>query len=214
MIFRSLIDKTTSKHQFLVGLDEAGCGSWAGPLIVVGCTMALSQNTHKIKKLHIKDSKQLTSQNRNCVYKKVIKFFSPWSAVYIYPNFIDKFGMHKAKNFAFNLVYRTIKKSLKSTDTLYISDYFGASSFKNVKNMDYFITSKADEMFICVSAASIIAKVVRDNYMNYLSHFYPLYKWDSNFGYGTKYHLYSIKKHGLTEFHRKSFIIKKLNTQF
>ena len=64
---------------------------------------------------------------------------------------------------------------------------------------------KGDEKFISIAAASIVAKATRDLFMIKLSKKYPKYYWNKNFGYGTKEHLVSLKKYGITKYHRKKF---------
>ena len=74
---------------------------------------------------------------------------------------------------------------------------------EGIKN--YRVVIKGDNKFKCISAASIIAKVYRDNLMIKLSKKFKNYHWDKNFGYGTRQHLRDIKKFGITKHHRKGF---------
>ena len=72
-------------------------------------------------------------------------------------------------------------------------------------NIKYKTFIKGDEKITCIAAASIIAKVSRDLFMIKLSNKFPKYSWHKNFGYGTKDHLYGLKKYGITKHHRKKF---------
>ena len=75
---------------------------------------------------------------------------------------------------------------------------------KNI-NIKYKTFIKGDEKIPCIAAASIIAKTSRDLFMIRLGKQFPEYKWEKNFGYGTKYHLLGLKKYGVTKYHRKKF---------
>ena len=75
----------------------------------------------------------------------------------------------------------------------------------NLKNYKLKFVIKGDKKIPCISAASIIAKVNRDKFIKKLSKKFKNYKWDKNFGYGTKEHLKALKKFGITKHHRKTF---------
>ena len=75
----------------------------------------------------------------------------------------------------------------------------------NLKNYKLKFVIKGDKKIPCISAASIIAKVTRDKFIKKLSKKFKNYKWDKNFGYGTKEHLKALKKFGITKHHRKTF---------
>ena len=96
---------------------------------------------------------------------------------------------------------RAIKK-LKKKPSLVLIDGNKLPSLKNY-NLRYIV--KGDQKIPCISAASIIAKVSRDNFIKSLSKKFTSYGWDTNSGYGTKKHLKAIKKFGVTKYHRKTF---------
>ena len=81
--------------------------------------------------------------------------------------------------------------------------------FNKFKNIDHKCIVKGDSKYQNIAAASILAKTYRDLYMIEQHNHFPYFGWDKNKGYGTKYHINSIFKHGLTKLHRKSFTIKK-----
>tara|TARA_A100001015_G_C14786790_1_gene631429 strand:- start:226 stop:483 length:258 start_codon:yes stop_codon:yes gene_type:complete len=85
-----------------------------------------------------------------------------------------------------------------------VDGFIKITNKNNVKNI-----IKGDQNYASIAAASIIAKVTRDNIMKKSSKEYPQYKWDKNKGYGTKEHLLAIEKYGITKFHRKTFKINK-----
>ena len=95
---------------------------------------------------------------------------------------------------------RAVKK-LKKKPHQFLID--GTHAPKDLKNSKTII--KGDQKIKCISAASIVAKVYRDLYMIKLGKRFPEYKWQKNFGYGTKDHLEALKKFGVTNYHRKSY---------
>jgi len=180
------------------GIDEAGRGPLAGALVIAGVVLK-----KPIKEL--KDSKKLSAKKREKLYEIIKKS----SNYYIYEANsakIDEIGLSRA-----------IKEGLER-----IKNYFkdrelifdGNSSF-GVSGIETMI--KADDKIECVSAASILAKVYRDNQMLKYAKIYPEYGFEKHKGYGTKAHIEAISKYGYCEIHRRSFKInlpKKENSLF
>ena len=83
----------------------------------------------------------------------------------------------------------------------------------NLKNIDYKCIVKGDTKYQNIAAASILAKSYRDLYMIDQHKRFPVFGWDKNKGYGTKFHIINIEKHGITELHRKSFLVKRSQTK-
>ena len=179
----------------MIGIDEVGRGAWAGPLVVAAVYL-LSEIDG------IKDSKKLSSKQRLLLSEK-IKNNSVYFIESIEPDYIDSKGLSSGLSKGFNNAYIGL-----------ISQY-SSLNYKNVivdGQVDYINNGlslavvKADIKYSSVSAASIIAKVARDNYMIELSKSNGNYFFEKNVGYGTKQHLESIKKFGVIDgVHRKSF---------
>ena len=96
---------------------------------------------------------------------------------------------------------RAIKKLKHKPSIVYIDGLFAPKNLK-IKCKTFI---KGDEKIVSIAAASIVAKVARDLFMIKLGRKYPNYKWNKNFGYGTNYHIQSLKKYGVTNHHRKKF---------
>ncbi len=175
----------------LCGIDEAGRGSLAGPLVVAAVVLH-----QKIDGLA--DSKQLTQKRREELYEKII-LSSSYKIIFTDNKTIDKIGLSKAlKN-----SIQSIKDEFKSHNILMDGNTnFGVEGVKSL--------IKADTKIAQVSAASILAKVSRDRYMVNISMDYPMYNFERHKGYGTKEHIEAIKKFGYSDLHRKSFAIKSL----
>jgi len=178
--------------KILAGVDEVGRGSLIGPVYAAAVILNDSIN----KKL-LKDSKSLTKDKREDLYK-YIKENSIWAIGQASIKEIEKINILHASLLAMK---RAILK-LKKKPSLILIDGNKLPTLKNY-NLKYVI--KGDQKISSISAASIIAKVSRDKFITKLSKEFNGYGWDTNSGYGTKEHLKAIKKFGITKYHRKTF---------
>ena len=178
-------------HTNLCGIDEAGRGPFAGPLVVAGVIL-------KKELQELDDSKKLTEKKREKLFD-IIKENSIYHIVFTSAKEIDELGLSIC-------LKNSIKEIMKNIDAQqYLMD--GNTAF-GIANLQYLI--KADAQIKEVSAASILAKVSRDRYMYDLAKKYPQYHFEKHKGYGTKVHTDAIKKYGYCDIHRKTFKIKKL----
>ena len=178
--------------KILAGVDEVGRGSLIGPVYAA----AVILNKTIDKKL-LKDSKSLSKIKREELYL-YIKKNSIWSVGQASIKEIEKINILHASLLAMK---RAIIK-LKKKPSLVLIDGNKLPDLKNYK-LEYVI--KGDQKIPAISAASIIAKVSRDRFITKLSKQFNNYGWDTNSGYGTKEHLWAIKKFGVTKYHRKTF---------
>jgi len=185
----SLFFDENENYSHYCGIDEAGRGPIAGPLVMVGVIL-----NKEIKNL--KDSKKLTQKQRETFFENIVNN----SKYYIYEASsiqIDRDGLS-----------RVIKDGLESIKSFFKDAEFifdGNSSYR-VANINTLI--KADDKVASVKAASIIAKVYRDKKMIEYAKEYPEYGFENHKGYGTKAHLEAIAKYGYCKIHRRSFKIK------
>ena len=176
----------------IAGVDEVGRGSLIGPIYA---SAVILKKECDIKKL--KDSKKLTRKKRE-ILNKYIKKNSYWSIASASKKEIEKLNILNATLLA---MQRAIKK-LKKKPKIVLIDGNRIPKMKNY-NLKYVI--KGDQKVPQISAASIIAKVSRDNLMKKISKNFMKYQWIRNCGYGTRDHLSAIKKFGITKHHRKTF---------
>ncbi len=178
-------------HKNLCGIDEAGRGPFAGPLVVAGVVL-----TKDLEELD--DSKKLTEKKREKLFD-IIKDNSFHHIVFTSAKQIDELGLSIC-------LQNSIKEIMKNIDAKeYLMD--GNTAF-GIANLHYLI--KADAQIKEVSAASILAKVSRDRYMCDIASSYPEFCFEKHKGYGTKAHIEAIKNHGYSDIHRRSFKIKQL----
>lgn len=183
-----------SNYQGVVaGIDEAGRGPLAGP--VVAAAVIIDQN-NLIE--GIKDSKKLSKNKREELYVKITQNYV-WSIGVVEPKEIDEINILEATKKACVLaVEGLIKEPL-----VVIVD--GNMKFSDKRFVSYV---KGDDKSISIAAASIIAKVTRDRMMALLHQEFPYYFWAKNSGYGTKEHISAIEKYGSSIHHRLSFKLK------
>ena len=179
----------------VAGVDEVGGGTVAGPLVVGIAT--LPNNPSGDWLTLIKDSKLLSSKKRvtalEILYDKKCLMATGSSS----PNEIDEFGIVKATSIATN---RAIENLGKTPDVLLVDGFTLPGIVIKQKPI-----IKGDRKCLSIAAASIIAKVTRDEFMNQQHKLYPVYSFDSNKGYLTKKHSEAIEKHGPSPIHRYSF---------
>jgi len=175
----------------LCGIDEAGRGCIAGPLVVAGVVLKKDIDG-------VGDSKALSEKKREYLFD-IIKENSEYKIVFCDNNMIDEKGL----SYCLGYCIKTIKEYFSECDIL----MDGNSSF-GVQGVETKI--KADVTVPEVSAASILAKVSRDRYMYSISDEFSNYSLKKHKGYGTALHVEEISKFGYSKIHRKSFKIKKL----
>lgn len=182
----------------LCGIDEAGRGPLAGPLCVAG--VVFKNDISNLEDFNlINDSKKMSHKQRERLFEKITEN-SFFHIVLTSNKDIDKFGISLCiKNSILNIM-----DNLPSNN--YLIDGNHSFGIKNVNNL-----IKADSLIKEVSAASILAKVTRDRFMEKISKSYPLYLFDQHKGYGTKLHLEMIKKYGKSDIHRLSYKIKGID---
>lgn len=184
--------------RYVCGIDEVGRGCFAGP-VVVGAVI-FPQDV--VLPEGIADSKLLKPQTRERLADEIKKAALYWGVAEIGVDVINNIGIGKATQRAFKKVVEDLEKfpDFILIDAFYIQD-LDKGYQKPIVN--------GDKICASISAASIIAKVYRDDLMRQLHLEYPDYGFAEHKGYGTKKHQEAIKKHGLCRIHRKSFNLEK-----
>lgn len=183
---------------YIAGLDEVGRGCFAGP--VVAAAVILPQNFPETD--GINDSKLLSPRQRERLAGIIRKNALAYSIAEISVREINKKGIGKSSQMAFRIALKDLK--IKPDYILIDAFYIRHVNRKNQKPI-----IKGDRKSVTIAAASIIAKVYRDELMRRLDRKYPRYGFKTHKGYGTKKHQEAIKKFGLCRIHRKSFDLSK-----
>ncbi|ECO3963606.1 ribonuclease HII [Campylobacter jejuni] len=187
---KTLFDTKELLNEFdinLIGIDEAGRGALAGPMMMAACKLN--------KKLDgLCDSKKLSEKKREELYEIIIKN-SNYLILAFSSEQIDALGLSTCLKTGLKL----IKKHFK-TENNFLYDGKTNLGINGIKTQ-----IKADVSILQVSAASILAKVSKDRVMNFLAKDFPCYEFEKNKAYGTKAHKELIAKFGICKLHRKSF---------
>lgn len=176
-------------YEYIAGCDEVGRGPMAGPLVVAAVILP----KEGIEGLN--DSKKLSAKKREELSKIIKEKAIDYAITYIDVDEVDYLNVYQASKKA---MIESVRK-LKKVDYV-LSDAMPIEFEYPVKDI-----IKGDSKSASIAAASIIAKVERDHYMDELALKYPVYGFEKHKGYVTKYHLAAIEKYGVINEHRKSF---------
>lgn len=194
--------KYENKYQGLVcGIDEAGRGPWVGP-VAAGAVIFLNRDVNPEILENLDDSKKLSAKKRERLYELLLKEAENGNLTYgiglASATEIDELNILQA---TFLAMSRAVQQ-LKLKPRIALID--GNRLPKNfICPAEYVI--KGDALSYSISAASILAKVYRDNLMKEMALKFPAYGFEKNAGYGTKQHIEALKKYGITSEHRKSY---------
>lgn len=177
-------------HKIIVGIDEAGRGPLAGPVVAAAVIMPITIE-------EVKDSKKLSAIKREKLFEQIIKL-SKYGIGIASVEEVDEINILQATMLAMKRSY----EQLNLVADLVLID---GNKAPKLNCIDFQTIIKGDDLVPIISTASILAKVTRDRLMNELAKEYPQYLWSKNSGYGTKEHLEAIKKYGITKHHRLTF---------
>jgi len=209
-------------YKLIIGIDEAGRGPLAGPVVSSACAFKnfdfiFPEDGSAAEKIRlIRDSKTLSEKQRESLFDFIHEYFYVGVGICNHMT-IDRINILEATFLAMKKALTDLKLKINNNDI----DYFqkngnilfnkestilvdGNKLIKNISINQYAIVS-GDKFVKSISAASIVAKVTRDRIMYGMHKKYPEYNFSKHKGYGTKEHRDAIKKHGLSEIHRKSF---------
>ena len=196
LINLKLIEKDLYKKGFknICGIDEAGRGPLAGPVVIAGVIMPEDSMIEGVN-----DSKKVSEKKRELLYDKIIEEAISYSVAVIGQDVVDEINILNAtKQGVTNVVEELdVKPDLILVDAL---------THINTKGIPYDSIIKGDAKCYNIAAASIIAKVTRDRIMRQWDEIYPQYGFVNHKGYGTAKHIQAIKEYGPCPIHRRSFI--------
>jgi ribonuclease HII len=185
-----------SPHAIEAGLDEAGRGCLAGP--VVAAAVILPKDFHHVL---LNDSKQLSAKQRNVLRKEIIDFAIDYAIAEVDAETIDQINIYKASVLA---MHRAVDQ-LKTLPEHLLVD---GNRFISYPLIPHTCIVKGDSKFYSIAAASILAKTYRDEWMEKAACSYPEYAWERNAGYPTLYHRKAVLNFGPSPLHRKTFRVE------
>lgn len=180
--------------EYICGIDEAGRGPLAGPVVVAAVIMPKDSMIEGVN-----DSKKVSEKKREKLYEEITQTAIAWGVGIIDQKEIDDINILNAtkKGLTTALKELEVKPNLILVDALTNIDTLG---------IPYRSVVKGDAKIYSIAAASIIAKVTRDRIMRQWDELYPQYGFEKHKGYGTAMHIAAIKENGICPLHRKSFV--------
>lgn len=193
-------EKKNNNADFIIGTDEAGRGPAAGGVWAAAVCFKKDINEELFKTLN--DSKKLSPKKREALYEP-IKQNSLWAIKAVTVEKIEEINILNASLLAMKYAVEDVVLQLKNKNIITLID--GNKLIKNFTYPQKFII-KGDGTSASIAAASILAKVSRDMYMDKIHNEFPQYDWINNKGYLTKKHIEAIQTFGATKYHRLSFL--------
>ncbi len=175
----------------VVGVDEAGCGPLAGPVVAAAVALEPGQQLEGVY-----DSKALTRKQREDLAREIRDRVLAFSVAAASTREIDRFNIRRATS----LAMRRAVARLPFEPELLLVD---GRSMPELREHTAIV--KGDRLSLSIACASILSKTVRDRLMERLASRYPAYGWEENKGYGTGQHLAAIREHGPTPHHRHTW---------
>ena len=180
--------------EYICGIDEAGRGPLAGPVVVAGVIMPKDSMIEDVN-----DSKKVSEKKREKLYDMIIEEAISYSVAIIGQDVIDEINI-------LNATKQGVTKVVEELDVKPNLILVDALTHINTKGIPYDSIIKGDAKCYNIAAASILAKVTRDRIMREWDEIYPQYGFINHKGYGTAKHIQALKEYGPCPIHRKSFI--------
>jgi len=180
------------------GVDEVGRGCLAGPVVAAAVVLPNDFDFEIVK-----DSKQLSEKKRIEAVKIIREHALYWAVYSVNAKRVDEINILQA---TYEAMHGALNKMETNSNIKVEHVLVDGDKFNGYRGTPHKCVIKGDATYYSIAAASILAKVTRDEYMKYISNKSPVYDWANNKGYGSKKHRIAITEHGVTEYHRMSFL--------
>ncbi|MDY3829723.1 MAG: ribonuclease HII [Erysipelotrichaceae bacterium] len=178
------------KNQYVIGIDEAGRGPLAGPVVVAGVIFPIGYDSKDIY-----DSKKLSLKKREELYKVILEDALYYNIQIVDEKDVDKYNIYQATKMANERIVLDSKCQVVLTDAMKLQ----------LENYTVYPIIKGDQKSCSIAAGSILAKVTRDHIMDEYDAIYPQYGFKQHKGYPTKAHLQALQQYGPCPIHRFSY---------
>ncbi len=185
-------------NKWVAGVDEVGRGCWAGR-VYAACVVF---EPYTQLGFELSESKILNQKGREKYSEEIIRVAKAYGYGFVESEVIDQIGLAESVRLAMEMAVNECERTLKEKVDIIIVD---GASVRDLRGRRQIKEDKADMFHFTVAAASIIAKVERDRYMDQMAEQYPNYAFEKNKGYGTKLHIEGLNIHGPCPIHRLSY---------
>lgn len=182
-------------HEYVVGLDEVGRGSWAGPLTIGAAVVPKDRRVYKVR-----DSKMLTEPEREVMYERIAPWCEAWAVGHASVQECDTLGMSAAQKLAASRALDALALPSEPTKVLLDGNWDFVERGNTLKLI------KGDARCLSIAAASILAKVTRDRMMREAAEDHPGFDFDLNKGYPCPRHKVALAAYGPTAIHRRAWV--------
>ncbi len=205
MSFESLLNFDKKYGKIIAGVDEAGRGPWAGPVVAAAVILDL-EKTQGLEQVN--DSKKLSEKKRGELFDVIRKSCLAMAITEVSSKVIDKTDILKA-------TMQAMKNSVLKLEIKPEIVIIDGNKKPDIEGISAETVIDGDAKSLSIAAASIVAKVYRDRLMNNFAKFYPQYGFENHKGYGTKAHIDALKKYGVCEIHRLSYRpVREINEEW
>ncbi len=191
------------RTNLICGIDEAGRGPLAGPVVAAAVVFPRWFNAEGTLLEKLNDSKKLSAELRSALAPEISKAAAFWAIEAVGPESIDEINILQATMRAMNLA---IEKLVVAPELLLVD----GNRFRSTLEIPFETIVKGDSRVFSIAAASVLAKTRRDEIMTEAATQWPHYGFERHFGYATKEHVEAIRMHGRCEIHRRSFRLREL----
>lgn len=183
------------------GVDEAGRGALAGPVVAAAVVWDAGVDDPLVNE--IKDSKKLSAAKRRVLAEFIKSRAVAWAVAFVDHETIDEINILQS---TYRAMHDAIGEVAQKCSLQHI--LIDGNRFKPYGDVEHTCVVKGDDTYISIAAASILAKVARDDFMTQCAKEagMEVYMWEKNMGYGTSAHMTAIKTHGMSTYHRRTFI--------
>lgn len=188
--------------RYIMGIDEVGRGPWAGPVVAAAVCLPIWETNLQKQLKGVRDSKVMTHLQRVCYVEAIRETAVSWGLGLASAEEIDHVGLIPASKLSMLRALDAAQEQASLQIDLLLLDYMVLPERREIPQ---FSIVKGDAQSLSIAAASVLAKVWRDDYMSKMAETYPEYGFEKHKGYGTEAHREVIQKHGICPLHRLSY---------
>lgn len=187
-------------YRSVFGIDEAGRGPWAGPLVAAAVALPIQQSERLAELVGVKDSKKMTKRQRENAVAQIKAVALAWGIGIVHVDELNEIHqMTEATRLAMQRALEQASANFNVQADFLLLDYMRLPNFPPERQASF---KRGESVSLSIAAASVLAKTWRDHHMREIAKDYPAYGFDAHKGYGTPAHIAALKTYGVTPLHR------------